>query len=328
MSATARASPSPSNAPEFDIFLTMKQIETVAVVGLGAVGAVVAEQLLSVLGNKLYCVMDAERKARYQASGIVINGKKADFNFVTPDEVPVVDLVIFATKNLQFNEALAEAKNAVGPNTALLSLLNGVHSETEIERVYGTEKTLYGFIVNLQSINKHGNIDCAGRGIILFGEKDNHRSERIEAIHQLFETAHIVHKIPENIRLEMWKKLLMNTVFNSIGAICRSTFAGFNFPVMQSLVRKIGNEVIQVANAEGFALTNEDLEENLRLTCNYTPLGKCSMLQDIEAGRKTENAYFCGTITKLGKAHGIPTPYCEFLGELLEGTELARDLIK
>ena len=117
----------------------MKQIETVAVVGLGAVGAVVAEQLLSVLGNKLYCVMDAERKARYQASGIVINGKKADFNFVTPDEVPVVDLVIFATKNLQFNEALAEAKNAVGPNTALLSLLIGVHSETEIERVYGTE---------------------------------------------------------------------------------------------------------------------------------------------------------------------------------------------
>ena len=54
----------------------MKQIETVAVVGLGAVGAVVAEQLLSVLGNKLYCVMDAERKARYQASGIVINGKR------------------------------------------------------------------------------------------------------------------------------------------------------------------------------------------------------------------------------------------------------------
>ena len=238
MPATTRASPSPSNALEFDIFLTMKQIETVAVVGLGAVGAVVAEQLLSVLGNKLYCVMDAERKARYQASGIVINGEKADFNFVTPDEVPVVDLVIFATKNLQFNEALAEAKNAVGPNTALLSLLNGVHSETEIERVYGTEKTLYGFIVNLQSINKHGNIDCAGRGIILFGEKDNHHSERIEAIHQLFETAHIVHKIPENIRLEMWKKLLMNTVFNSIGAICRSTFAGFNFPVMQSPTRK------------------------------------------------------------------------------------------
>ncbi|MBQ4235585.1 MAG: ketopantoate reductase family protein, partial [Treponema sp.] len=148
-----------------------------------------------------------------------------------------------------------------------------------------------------------------------------------EAIHQLFEAAHIVHKIPENIRLEMWKKLLMNTVFNSIGAICRSTFAGFNFPVMQSLVRKIGNEVIQVANAEGFPLTSEHLDENLRLTCNYTPAGKCSMLQDIEAGRKTENAFFCGTISKLGKVHGIPTPYCEFLSELIEGTELARDLI-
>jgi len=304
----------------------MKQIKNVAMVGLGAVGAVVAEQLESVLGKNLYCIMDASRKERYQASGIVINGKKIDFNFVTPDEVPTVDLLIFATKNLQLSEALAEAKNAVGPSTAILSLLNGVHSESEIERTYGAEKTLYGFIVNLQSINNHGNIDCAGKGIILFGEKDNHHSERIEAIHQLFDDAHILHKIPENIRFEMWKKLLMNTVFNSIGAICRSTFAGFKFPVMQSLVRKIGKEVILVANAEGFPLTNDHLEENLRLTCNYTPLGKCSMLQDFEAGRKTENEFFCGTICKLGQKHNIPTPYCEFLAELIEGSELAREI--
>jgi len=96
--------------------------------------------------------------------------------------------------------------------------------------------------------------------------------------------------------------------------------------VMQKMARQVGREVIAVANAEGFPLTEEHLEEDLRITCNYTPLGKCSMLQDVEAGRKTENAFFCGTICELGKAHGIPTPYCEFLGGLLEGTEFARDL--
>lgn len=304
----------------------MDQVKSVAIVGMGAVGAVVAEQLLNVLGNDLYCIMDAGRIGRYKADGITINGKKANFNLVTPEEVPTVDLVIFATKNLQLLEALPEARKAIGAQTAILSLLNGIHSEVEIERMYGAERTLYGFITNLQSINHHGNIDCAGKGIILLGEKDNHESERVKAIHELFEKAHITHKIPENIRLEMWKKLLMNTVFNSIGAICRSTFGAFNFPVIQTLVQKIGHEVILVANAEGFNLTQNDLDCALKATCNYTPLGKCSMLQDIEANRKTENRFFCGTICELGKAHNIPTPYCEFLGALIEGTELSQEL--
>ncbi|MBP5246928.1 MAG: 2-dehydropantoate 2-reductase [Fibrobacter sp.] len=306
----------------------MKGIQKVAVIGLGAVGAVVAEQLQSVLGNELYCVMDAGRKARYETNGMFINGKKMEFHYVTPSEVPQVDLVIFATKNLQFKEALAEAKNAVGPHTVLLSLLNGVHSELEMEKAFGAEKTLYGFIVNLQSINRNGVIDCAAKGIILFGEKDNRVSERVQAISNLFDAAQVKHKVPENIRFEMWKKLLMNTVFNSLGAICRSPFGGFMSPVMQQMARKVGREVIAVANAEGFPLTEEHLEEDLRITCHYTPLGKCSMLQDVEAGRKTENAFFCGTICELGKRHGIPTPYCEFLRGLLEGTEFAADLRK
>ena len=306
----------------------MKEIQKVAVIGLGAVGAVVAEQLQSVLGNELYCVMDAGRKARYETNGMFINGKKMEFHYVTPSEVPQVDLVIFATKNLQFKEALAEAKNAVGPHTVLLSLLNGVHSELEMEKAFGAEKTLYGFIVNLQSINRNGVIDCAAKGIILFGEKDNRVSECVQAISNLFDAAQVKHKVPENIRFEMWKKLLMNTVFNSLGAICRSPFGGFMSPVMQQMARKVGREVIAVANAEGFPLTEEHLEEDLRITCHYTPLGKCSMLQDVEAGRKTENSFFCGTICELGKRHGIPTPYCEFLSGLLEGTEFAADLRK
>lgn len=303
-------------------------IKSVAIIGLGAVGAVVGDQLQKVLGDNLYCVVDEERKARYLKDGISINNEACTFRYVTPEELPVVDLIIIATKNLQIDAAVANIKNGVGENTMILSLLNGIQSEKEIEAAYGETKTLYGFIIDLQSINLNEKITCAGKGKIVFGEKNNQKTERIKAIENLFTEAGIKYLNPENIHFEMWKKFLINTVFNSLGGITRSTYGGFNFEVMQNLVRKVGYEVIAVANAEGIPLTKQILEDDIKMTCSYDKLGKCSMLQDIEAGRNTENKWFCGTICNLGKKHNIPTPYCKFLGELLEGTEKVHTIQK
>lgn len=301
-------------------------INSVAIVGLGAVGAVVGRQLEKVLGSQLYCVVDEERKARYEKNGIYINGEKINFNYVTPENLPQTDLVIIATKNLQLQEALVAIKNAVGPQTMILSLLNGIQSESEITELYGAEKTLYGFIINLDSLNLSGKITCTTTGDVVFGEKSNEKTPRIQSVAELFEKAGVNYKIPENIRFEMWKKFLINTTFNSLGAITRSTYGGFNFEVMQDLARKVGSEVIAVANAEGIPLTKQMLEDDIKMTAGYNPVGKCSMLQDMEAERLTENDYFCGTVVRLGAKHNISTPYCQFLGQLLEGTEKVRQI--
>lgn len=304
----------------------MKKINSAAIIGLGAVGAIVAEQLQNVLGNNLYCILDEERIKKYSESGIWINEKRQNFNFVTPAELPEVDLIIICTKNLQLKEALPEIKNGVGKDTMILSLLNGIQSEEDIAELYGIKKTLFGFIIDLQSINLSGKITCYGKGKIVFGEKDNSITERIIAVQNLFTESGIKYETPENIQLSMWKKFLINVTFNSLGAICRSTYGGFKYEALQSAARKIGFEVVKVANAEGIALSNQMLEEDIQKNLTYEPKGKCSMLQDTEAGRNTENDWFCGTIVKLGQKHGIETPYCAFLHELIEGTEKARTI--
>lgn len=301
-------------------------INSVGIIGLGAVGAVVGEQILKLKDVKLSCILDAKRMERYKKDGIYINDEKIDFEYVTPEDLKPVDLIIIGTKNLQIEEAIKEIKNGVGKDTMILSLLNGIQSEKEIEKVYGEEKTLYGFIIDLQSINLSGKISCFGKGKIVLGEKNNERTQRINQVAELFDKAGIQYDIPADIHLAMWKKFLINTVFNSLGAITRSTYGGFKFESMQSLARKVGYEVVEVANAEGIALTKELVEEDIKMTCGYNPLGKCSMLQDVEAGRLTENAWFCGTICKLGSKHGIATPYCAFLYELLDGTEKVRTI--
>ena len=73
-------------------------IQKVTMIGMGAVGAMVEQALQKVLGKEnLECICEGERKARYEKDGILINGVRQDFNYVTAEEVQVSDFLIIAT---------------------------------------------------------------------------------------------------------------------------------------------------------------------------------------------------------------------------------------
>ncbi|MCQ2597269.1 MAG: ketopantoate reductase family protein [Treponema sp.] len=299
-------------------------IKNVTMIGMGAVGAIVGEALTTVLGkDNVECICEGERKARYDRDGICINGVRKDFKYVTPEEVRVSDLVIIATKNLQMDQVLVQIKNAVGPKTTILSLLNGIQSEKDLEAVYGKERVIYGFIIGLSSVHEGNNIICSDTGTIVYGEDDNSKSERIIEIGKLFDAAGQKAKNPEDIHLEQWKKYLMNVTCNTVTSLCRAPYGTFKNEVLCDVVRQAAKEVIAVANAEGVALNMDHMETNIRIMDSIDPRGKTSMYQDIEARRKTENGWFCGTVVKLGEKYGIPTPTCALLEKLVAVTEAA-----
>ena len=299
------------------------KINKVTVIGAGAVGAVIAEPLTNYLGKEnVQILAEGERLERYRKDGLYLNGKKVDFNYVDASQAQESDLIIIATKNLQLKEAIRMMKKACGPDTLILSLLNGIQSERDIAEVYGEKNVLYGFVLSLNSIHVGNKIEYTNPGAIFFGEKDDSKNERTKAIAELCEGAGIKYSNPDSIQLEQWKKFLINVTFNTLSALCRATYGGF----MQTLARKTGAEVIEIANAEGIPLTQEMLEYDIKLMCSHDPLGKTSMLQDMEAERKSENDWFCGTIVKLGKVHGIETPVCQLLQQLVQGTEESRKI--
>ena len=303
------------------------KIASVSIIGLGAVGAVVASRLTSFLGKaNVQCIVDAERKERCERDGIFINGVKQDFNYVMPEDAVPADLIIIATKNLQLGEALESIRNAVGENTLIMALCNGIQSERDTAAIYGEERVLYSFIIGISSIHEKNQIRCPVEGRIVFGEKDNKKTDRVKAIEELFAKAEIGSEVPENIHLEQWKKFLLNVVFNTLSALCRAPYGAFSASVMSRLARSAGSEVIAVAQSEGVPLTQTMFEDTLSLIIGLDAHGKTSMLQDFEAGRKSENAWFCGTVNRLGKTHGIPTPVCTLLEALVEGTEAARNI--
>lgn len=77
---------------------------------------------------------------------------------------------------------------------------------------------------------------------------------------------------------------------------------------MRELMKVAMHEVILVANREGVALTEADLEQWVGIIDTLNPDGEPSMRQDTKAGRTTEIGLFAGTICRLGRQHGIPTP--------------------
>ena len=300
-------------------------MKTVTLIGMGAVGALYGWRLAQGLGmDKVQVIAGGERKKRYEQEGFLPNGEQFFFHVVTPGQAKPTDLVIIATKNHQLQEAIEAIRNAVGKDTAIMSLLNGTESETLLEEAFGTTPVLYAFAVGLSSRHEKNHIEFTNEGKIVFGEKDNVRSERVLSIAHLFEQSHINYLVPEDIRLELWKKFMLNTAFNTLSSICLATYGDFKTESMRILAWKASKEVQAVAQAEGIFLTDAMIEANYKTIISLGTEGKTSMFQDMEAGRKTENQWFCGTVVELGQRHNIPTPVCETLSLLVESCEQAR----
>jgi 2-dehydropantoate 2-reductase len=79
--------------------------------------------------------------------------------------------------------------------------------------------------------------------------------------------------------------------------------------------------VIALAEKAGIGLTEKDLDEWGRILTRLSPTGKTSMLQDVEAGRKTEVEIFAGKVVALGKDYRVPTPVNETLLRIIKVVE-------
>lgn len=288
----------------------------VRMIGAGAVGAYIGSKLF---GNCDFAfIVDSERRERYRKNPLTVSGVSYDFPLVTPEEASKADLVIFATKNFQLDAAMESAAPFIGEGTTIISLLNGITSEEILSRRFGHSKVLYAMI-RISSLHSGSEIRPMNPGTIVFGEGDNSRSERVLEIASLFEKADIKYVIPDDSRHEVWWKFMLNCCVNAVSSVMDCTFHEMhdNSDLHQAFFM-IGREVQAVAEKEGVVITEDDILD-LKRKLNNTN-GKTSLLQDVLAGRQTENEYFCGAVSALGRKHGVPTPCNDFLSKLVEAS--------
>lgn len=288
----------------------VRKIEMVTMIGLGAVGAAYGSKLLESLGDSFQVVANEERIQRYKENGIQVNGREYDFHYITPEtKTGPADLVIFAVKNADLEQALEDVKYHIGPDTILLSLLNGISSEDEIKEAYPENHILYSVCIQIDAVRNGYETNFSSLGWIEYGEKNNEISQEVRALQALFEQAGIPYKISENILHTMWWKFMVNVGINQTSSVLRAPYGVFqSVPSANEWSEATMREVVLLSQKVGANLTEEDIKSFRPVLHSMSPKGKTSMLQDMEAGRKTEVEYLAGKVCELGKIYGVPTP--------------------
>ncbi len=290
----------------------MHKIQKVAIIGAGAMGSYFAGRFFDTDGFSTVLIAKGQRLDKLKTRGLVINGKSYPIPAIHPDEADSpVDLIIVALKHHHLEEAVQGLEKLVSDSTTIISVMNGLESEEYIGSIYGMNKVLYTISVAIDAVRHSNRTTYTKPGKHYFGEADNTRlSQRVLCVQEAFDRAKIVYETPKDMIRMLWWKFMINVGMNQASAVMRAPYGVFQTsPDARGLMEALMKEVIALTDVLGVNLTNQDIEDWYKFLNVLSTQGKTSMLQDIEAGRKTEVEIFGGKVVELGKAHNVQTPF-------------------
>ncbi len=252
-----------------------------------------------------------ERYGRLIQQGFLVNDKQYLFSVIRPEKVSEpADLVLVALKHQHLPEAAHDIRKCVGEHTTILSVMNGLDSEECFASLYGPEKMVYAVSVGIDAVREGNSVEFSNQGKIVFGEAENTvLSGKVRQVQELFDRAGILYETPPDMIRILWWKFMINVGINQASAILGSPYGVFQQSKdAQALMESAMREAMAVAAASNVNLTKEDLANWYTFLHTLSPLGKTSMLQDVEARRKTEVEMFAGKVVELGKTYQIDTP--------------------
>lgn len=299
------------------------EIHTVTIVGLGALGTLFGHMLAQHMPKEnLRILADPARVARYRRDGVYSNGDACDFQYVsTEDTVPPADLVLVAVKATQLQDALQTMRGHVGPNTLILSLLNGISSEEILGAEYGRDTVVDCVAYGMDAVKEGNRLTFSRAGKLCIGTHiGGQPTEAVRRIARFFERTRFPHEVSDTMGKMMWGKFMLNVGVNQTIAVFGPDYgavqqSGEQRDVMIAAMR----EVMTLSGYEGVSLTEDDLQGWLTILSTLSPANKPSMRQDVEAKRPSEVALFSGTVLALAEKHGLDMPVNRMLyGRILQ----------
>lgn len=306
----------------------MLQIHKIGIIGLGALGVMYGDALQRAFGQEnVFFIADPVRAARYAQESVLLNGKPCAFRYVADNTCGEhADLLLVTVKYTGLPAAIESVRNFVGPDTVIISALNGVVSEKEIAAVYGAQHLLYCTVQGMDATKHQNAVVCRNTGYFALGLPGGGTDDKLHAACAVLDRAGLSYQLPQDILKQLWNKFMFNVGINQVTAAHGTTYREVQHPgPLRDEMCAAMREAQQIAAREGVMLTDGDIAKWLALTDSLDPDGMTSMRQDVLHGRPTELALFAGTVLRLGQVYGVPTPVNNALFKKIRALEEANN---
>ena len=237
-----------------------------------------------------------------------------------PGSIGTVDAVLFATKLYDTTEAAEALKPAMGPDTYVVTVQNGVSGADMIGDVLGRDRTLAGSTYIISHLEGPGVVRHMGTfQRIVFGEIDGRMTDRAKAFETLCTESDIDVKLTDKVLVTMWEKFIPLAVMSGMTSVTRLPIGPLLAdPDLSAMVDAAVEEVVNVGRAKGISL-NDDTANRVKEGVRAAPYDtKASMLVDLERGKKLELPWLSASVAAWGEELGVPTPTHKFIATVLK----------
>ena len=294
----------------------MKPIERVHIIGMGALGMLFGSLITQKLGREsVRFIMDDARYDRCRHQQHRVNGVLTEFPARRACEASPCDLVIVAVKSTGLEAALDTMATSVGPDTTIISVLNGISSEEIIAARYGADRIVHTVAIAMDAMHFGNDLTYTNPGRLCLGVVNESVRPHLDRLTAFFDRTAVDYTVEEKILRRMWSKFMVNVGINQTTMVYDIGYGGALQEGSQANVTLIGamREVILLANARGIDLNEQDLAEYLAILSTFPDDATPSMGQDRRNRRPSEVEMFAGTVIRLAREHGIPVPANQFL---------------
>ncbi len=300
-----------------------------AVVGVGATGAVLAAALLTRNPETVLIDPNPGLGEAVKKKGLTISGA---LSYQVPvrhffERVGMMksfnpDVIFISTKTFHLTRVLEDLKEIVKKETKIVSTHNGLGTEDVIAGAFGPETAFR------MSLNYGVSLKGPGEVATAFFNRPNHLGSLVpenrdagRLIAKSFTSGGLDTEYVDDIKLYVWKKMIMKCTMASICAVTDKTIKeALEFPPTREIADGCFQEVLAVAKAKGYDLGRDYLKQALAYL-EKVGVHKDSMCVDIANKTPTEIDFLGGKVVEYARELGIPTPYYTTMTNLVRAME-------
>lgn len=285
----------------------------ILVYGAGAVGGFFGG-LLAHAGEDVHFVARGAQLQALRDRGLTIDSRALGritlpiSTFESAAAAGPADLVLVCVKTQQLPGILDDLAAAVGRDTVIVPLQNGVEADEQLSARFPRAAVLPAVVYVGATVDEPGIVTHVAAGTIGIGAGRHQEANVLTTVRDtLARTGQPVH-ISNDIQRERWHKLMWNAAFNSVSAVTGRVPADLLAKAeVRSLIVDIMGEVLAVGRACGVDLRPEDIDKHIAWTEQAAGL-RTSTMVDRERGRTMESDGLLGVVVRKGRAAGVATP--------------------